>query len=108
MIRVERNVRYVAKQWRVGPPKTDVGQRTVALPALVATSLSDHLERFVADEPDALAFGTASGRYLARQNFTATFSRAVPVSPPTRATPCSERLSPTLATASAPRTCEMR
>lgn len=61
----------------VGEPKTDAGRRTVALPGSVATALADHLEAYVAEEPTALVFATASGSYLARQNFTATFRRAV-------------------------------
>jgi integrase len=38
-IRVERIVRYVGKKWLVGPPKTDAGRRTVALPTFVGDAL---------------------------------------------------------------------
>jgi integrase len=76
-LRVERSARYVDKEWLVGPPKTDAGRRTVALPEFVAAAVAAHLESFVPNEPDALVFGTASGTFVARQNFGATFARAV-------------------------------
>lgn len=71
-LRVERNARYVDKEWLVGPPKTDAGRRTVALPEFVATAGAAHLQSVVPDDPDALVFGTAPGTFVARQNFGAT------------------------------------
>lgn len=76
-LRVERSVRYVGGQWLVGDPKTEAGRRTVSLPASVASALADHLGRHVADSPDALVFGTSSGRFLSGANFGVTFRRAV-------------------------------
>ena len=43
----------------------------------MATLLETHLADFVADDPDALVFGTASGQFVQNHNFGATFSRAV-------------------------------
>lgn len=71
-LRVERSVRSGV----VGDPKTEAGRRTVALPGSVANAVVDHLIRFVPDDPGGLVFGTSNGRYLARQNFGATFRRA--------------------------------
>lgn len=71
-IRVERSVRGGV----VGQPKTDAGKRTVAMPAFVAEALQQHLEEFVADQPNALVFATSGGTYPARQNFAATMRRA--------------------------------
>ena len=70
-------MRYVGYRWLVGPPKTDAGIRTVVLPAFVATAVRAHLVRHVQDDDEALVFGTASGRFLARSNFGMTFRRAV-------------------------------
>lgn len=41
----------------VGPPKTDAGRRSVAIPPNVLSDLEAHLERFVGPEPDAWLFG---------------------------------------------------
>lgn len=43
----------------VGPPKTDAGRRTVAVPPNVLADLESHLECFVGPEPDAWLFGNA-------------------------------------------------
>jgi len=40
----------------VGPPKSDAGRRTVAMPPPVVTVLAEHLERFVGPEPAAWVF----------------------------------------------------
>ncbi len=75
-LRIERSVRRVEGRWEVGEPKTDAGHRTVTLPYAVAAALEKHLEKHVADPPDALLFSTSSGGYLARSNWNATFRRA--------------------------------
>jgi integrase len=72
-VRIERSVRT----GRVGPPKTDAGRRIVALPQFVAEALAAHMDRYTPRANDALVFGTATGNFLARQNFSATFKRAV-------------------------------
>jgi len=74
---VERTVRYLGGTFQVGPPKTDAGRRAVALPPSVAAMLVDHLQRFVADAPDALIFGTRNGTYLSVPSFGQMFKRAV-------------------------------
>jgi integrase len=74
---VERSVRRVNGRWLVGPPKSEAGRRTVALPGSVATALVEHLAAHVPAREDALVFGTRSGSFLARSNFSATFRRAV-------------------------------
>jgi integrase len=74
---VERSVRYISGRWHVGPPKSEAGRRTVALPTFVAIALVRHLASNVFDSPDALVFGTRSGRFLNGANFGQTFRRAV-------------------------------
>ncbi len=76
-VTVRRSVRRVAGRWLVGPPKTDAGHRTVALPASVGRQLAAHLTRYVATEHDALVFATSTGSFLAVSNFHSTFRRAV-------------------------------
>ena len=76
-VTVERTCRYIHGHWTVGPPKTEAGRRTVALPGSVALALESHLAHFVPQDPDALVFGTASGQFLQVHNFGATFRRAV-------------------------------
>lgn len=76
-VRVERNVRHVGGRWLVGPPKTDAGRRTVALPASVAATLAGHLAKHVPASGEALVFGTSTGNYVARANFAQTWQRAV-------------------------------
>jgi integrase len=61
----------------LGPPKTDAGVRTVALPGFVVSALQTHLQRFTEDDPQMLVFIGAKGAPLKRRNFTPVFRRAV-------------------------------
>ena len=76
MLTVGRSVRYLGGRWLVGEPKTDAGRRTVALPAQVASAVVQHMSNYVAADPDALVFGTRSGRFVNGANFGQTFGRA--------------------------------
>lgn len=58
LVSVERSVRYINGEWVVGPPKTDAGRCTVALPAFVARAVQDQLAKYAHDGPDAVVFGT--------------------------------------------------
>lgn len=51
----------------VGPPKSDAGRRTGALPPQIADELRDHLATWTADAPDALLFTEADGSPLSRR-----------------------------------------
>ena len=86
MIAASLSVRYIRGSWVIGPPKTDAGRRSVAMPAFVADALVAHLQEFVDEIPKALVFGTASGSYLSGANFGKTFALAVDKCglPPTR------------------------
>ena len=75
-VSVRRSMSRVHGTWVVGDPKTAAGVRTVSLPRFLRPVLVDHLERYVGEEPSSLVFGTATGRPLARSNWTATFARA--------------------------------
>jgi integrase len=55
----------------VGPPKTNAGRRTVAIPPDIRPEVAAHLATFVGPEPDALLFpAPAREGYLRRSNFT--------------------------------------
>lgn len=75
-VAVTRSVRRISGKWVVGPPKTEAGRRTVALPPSVATQLTAHLQAHVPEDQEALVFGTSTGHFLAVSNFHSTFRRA--------------------------------
>jgi integrase len=61
-IRVERAMQQLADGTLViGPPKTDAGRRTVAMPPHIVESIEDHLAGFVAPVADALVFTGEKG-----------------------------------------------
>ncbi|MGH9171155.1 MAG: tyrosine-type recombinase/integrase [Acidimicrobiales bacterium] len=68
-IRVAESVTELGTGERfAGPPKTDAGRRTVAIPPNVLAVVDDHLLR-VAPEPAALVFPAPHGGYLSRGHF---------------------------------------
>jgi integrase len=52
-----------------GPPKSEAGKRTVALPVPLVEVLRDHLRRFVAKGDDAYVFTSVKGEPIDRNNF---------------------------------------
>ncbi|WJK43317.1 site-specific integrase [Solwaraspora sp. WMMA2056] len=52
-----------------GPPKSQAGNRVVALPAAARSALVDHLAAFVDDDPEALVFTGDKGAVLRSGNF---------------------------------------
>lgn len=56
--------------------KTAGSARSVALPPFVLDELRAHLDTFTGPEPDALVFGTASGRPMDSANLHTMFARA--------------------------------
>jgi integrase len=55
----------------VGPPKSDAGRRTVAIPPHIIPALQHHLERFSEGSPDGLVFVGPKGGALSSANFGA-------------------------------------
>ena len=51
----------------VGPPKTDAGRRTVAVPAQILDDVERHLDTWTAADPDALLFTDGTGEPLSRR-----------------------------------------
>jgi integrase len=57
-------------------PKTNAGRRTLTVPAHVALAVTDHLDRFVAPEPDAFVLTGEKGRPLALPVLTKAWDKA--------------------------------
>jgi integrase len=75
-VRVRQAMHRIRGRWVVGTPKTAAGTRTVALPAYLGPVLAAHLGKHVKDEsPDALVFGTASGKPLSGANWGKAWRR---------------------------------
>ncbi|MGH9068616.1 MAG: site-specific integrase, partial [Acidimicrobiales bacterium] len=60
----------------LGPPKTQAGVRTLAVPANVIPALADHLARFVGPEPDAWLFPGEAGGPMSPRTFDRIWARA--------------------------------
>jgi len=60
----------------LGPPKSEAGRRSLAIPANIVPAVSSHLEHFVGSEPDAWLFPTASGSALSPRNFNRAWDKA--------------------------------
>jgi integrase len=52
-----------------GPPKTEAGERQVAIPPHLLPVLREHLDHFVGPEPEALVFGGEKGGWLRRSHW---------------------------------------
>jgi integrase len=61
-LRVERSMNQLIDETLVvGPPKTEAGLRSVAIPPHIIPDLMDHLDRFVDGEPGSLFFTGEKG-----------------------------------------------
>jgi integrase len=60
----------------LGPPKSDAGRRTFAIPAALVPELIAHLDHFVAPNDDALVFVGAKGARLRRSNWSKLWTTA--------------------------------
>jgi integrase len=61
----------------VGPPKTDAGRRTIALPPVLIPYLTKHLHDWVGPEPDARVFAGEKGGALRPHVWLTKWRRAV-------------------------------
>jgi integrase len=69
-VRVVRQVVELADGRHViGPPKTDAGRRTIALPPHVVPELKLHLAEWVGTDPSSRVFASPDGDALRRSNF---------------------------------------
>jgi integrase len=68
-VRVHRKLAALRNRMEFGPPKSEAGVRTVALPAVAVTALRDHLATYVADDAESLIFTGEKGGVLRVGNF---------------------------------------
>lgn len=59
-----------------GPPKSDAGVRTFVLPGELVPVVADHLDEWVATEPDGLVFTGVKGGPLRRHVWQTQWDRA--------------------------------
>jgi hypothetical protein len=71
---VERQVVEADGQQIVGPPETDAGVRTVALPMVLVPALRAHLEQFTDPDDDDRVFTSVKGRTGRRGTLTSEMS----------------------------------
>jgi integrase len=61
----------------LGPPKTDAGRRTVAIPDVIVPDLEEHLATWCTPGPDNLVFPGVSGRPFRTATLHAAWQRAL-------------------------------
>ena len=70
-VTVDENAPEVSGTRVLGPPKSDAGRRTVAIPPAIMRDIEAHLDRFVDPDPRAWVFTGPRGTPL-RQNYLST------------------------------------
>ena len=61
----------------IGPPKSDAGRRTVAIPPAIVPELEAHLAQWAAPGPDGLVFCGTNGQPLRRATFYKAWRAAI-------------------------------
>jgi integrase len=69
-VRVPRKLAVLRTGMEFGPPKSEAGKRTVAIPEVAVEALEGHLEEFVDSGNEATVFTGSKGAYLRRSTFT--------------------------------------
>ena len=69
-VRVSRQLREQrGGGFAFGPPKSDAGRRTVAIPSVISPDLASHIVTYAASGDDGLVFTSSGGRPLRLSNF---------------------------------------
>jgi integrase len=77
-VRVEEQIQELSNgELVVGPPKSDAGVRTVAIPPAILPEIEAHLSSFVGVGADAMLFSNINGAPLRRATFYTVWSRAM-------------------------------
>lgn len=77
-LRVEQALMYIRDQGpTLGPPKSSAAHRTVTIPVSAAEILSNHIDAYTGDGPDALVFTSVKGSPLLNRYFYPYWKRAV-------------------------------
>jgi integrase len=76
-VRVEEQIQELSNgELVVGPPKSDAGVRTVAIPPAILPEIEAHLASFVGVGPDEMLFSNLAGGPLRRATFYTVWGRA--------------------------------
>lgn len=75
-VRIERSVTIIEGERIVGPPKSDAGKRTIAIPPHLMPAIEAHLETHAQEGRDGLLFPDRSGRQMSRTSLYYHHSRA--------------------------------
>ena len=76
-ITVEQQAQVLVGRGRIlGPPKSDAGKRTVAIPAQLADILDRHLATYVDPDPSAVVFTGEKGAPITTQHWSKKFREA--------------------------------
>jgi integrase len=76
-VRVEEQIQERSNgELVVGPPKSDAGVRTVAIPPAILPEIEAHLASFVGVDADAMLFSNINGAPLRRATFYTVWGRA--------------------------------
>jgi integrase len=77
IITVEQQAQVVVGRGRVlGPPKSDAGRRTVAIPIELSSLLDEHLSTYVDSDPNAVVFTGDKGAPITTQHWSKKFREA--------------------------------
>lgn len=77
-VRVEEQMRTPTRGTpHLAPPKTEASRRTIPLPTVVLTAMSEHLRAWPAEPATGLVFPAPDGGGMKRQRFIERWSRAV-------------------------------
>jgi integrase len=75
-LNVHRAVTYREGEFHVGPPKTEAGVRTVAVPPHIRPMLKAHLKNHVARSPEALLFPAEGGGHMTGDQYRTHWDKA--------------------------------
>jgi integrase len=76
-VRVRRSASEVDGQVVMGPPKSEAGRRTVAIPASILPALQVHLDSYAEAGPRGRVFVGAKGATMRRGNFQTMWAKAL-------------------------------
>jgi len=75
-VNVERQAQHVDGQWHILPPKSEKGNRKVAIPDGLTAFIDNHLEKYVGDEPTDLIFTSGGTGDFADQAWRRAWAKA--------------------------------
>jgi integrase len=68
-VSVVEQVQYLDREYKVSPPKSASGRRSVSIPVFVGEALARHLEQYAEAGAEAIVFSAPRGGHLHLENF---------------------------------------